>query len=134
MARERTARRGTRHRLLKAESMRATVDWIVCTALPAVEHEGLGPHQLDVDPEVGHPFARAEEAKELAQAVAVRDHVDLRPVDGRCLVTVYLICGSKEGKHRILEQACPGVVDKNGAVIGLQLEWDSTPRPYGRGT
>ena len=101
VARGRTAWRRARHRLLKAKSVRVAAGWLARAVLPAAEHEGLGPHQLDVDPEAGHPFARAEPAKELAQTIAVRDHVNLRPVDGRRLVAMYLICGGKEGKHRI---------------------------------
>ena len=108
MARARTTRRGTRRRVLKAESIGPASGRLARAALPAAQHEGLGPHELDLNPEVAYFFAwrRVEPAQELAQAIAVRDDVDRRPVDGRCrrccFMAVYLVCGDKEGKHRIL--------------------------------
>ncbi len=138
MTRGRTARRGARRRVLKTEPIRATGGRLARAALPAAQHKGLGPHELDVDPEVAHLSARrrVEPAQELAQAVAVRDDVDRRPVDGRCrrLGAVYRVRGGEEGKHRILGQPCAVLVDKNGAVVGLQREWDGMPCPYGRRT
>jgi hypothetical protein len=137
MTRGRTTRRGTRRRFLKAEPIGAASGRLARAALPAAQHEGLGPHELDVDPKVAHlsVWGRVEPAQELAQTVAVRDDVDRRPVDGRCrrrrLVAVYLVRGCEEGKHRILGQPCGVLVDKNSAIVGPQSEWDGTPRPYG---
>ena len=140
VARGRTARRGTRRRPLKAKPKGTASRRLARAALPAAQHEGLGPHELDVNPEVAHLSAWrwVEPAQELAQAIAVRDNVDRRPVDGRycCgrLRAVYLVRSGEEGKEWILRQACGVLINKNGVVIGPQSEWDSTPRPYGRRT
>ena len=128
MARGRAARGSACRRIFKAEPVRAAVGRLAPAALPAAQHEGLGPHKLDVDPEVAHPSARrrVEPAHKLAQAVAVRDDVDLGPIDGRFLV-VYLVCSNEEGKHRILGQACAILIAVPVSLPGPSV--NGTARP-----
>ena len=135
MARERTSRRCARRRGLKGETKAPSAGWLSHTILPTAQHDGLRANELDIDPKVANlpTFRRIEPAQELAQTITVRDDVHSGPVDRRLLV-MYRVCGGEERKHRISGHTGRILVDKIGAVVGLEDERDVLASPHSRRT
>lgn len=128
-----TSRRRACHRVFKAEAKGAPCGRLARAALPPTQQDRLGPHEVDVDPKVADLSSRrrTEPTHELAQAVAVRNHVHLWPVDRR-LFAVYDVGGFEERQHGVFGRTRGVLVDKVGAVVRLQREWDAAPSPQCR--
>jgi hypothetical protein len=89
--------------LFKADPKVAPVERLMCPTLPTVQYDGFRAHELYIDAEVADLFSwgQIEPTQKFTEAIAIRDHVYVRPVDG-CLFAMYGVCGGKKRQHWVL--------------------------------
>jgi hypothetical protein len=100
-------RRLARRRLLEAKAKAELVRLADVLRLPAAEEDGPEARALRVDAEVVELRGVRRPADELAQAVAVRDHVRGRPVERRAA----LVDGREEREERVRGELVRVLVD-----------------------
>jgi hypothetical protein len=100
-------RRLARRRLLEAKAEAELVRLADVLRLPAAEEDGPEARALRVDAEVVELRGVRRPADELAQAVAVRDHVRGRPVERRAA----LVDGREEREERVRGELVRVLVD-----------------------